>query len=182
MLMAVKIRKKGHPNFNVPNYGAKSRKHVLARWRKQRGIDNKKRVKKAHMGAEPTIGYRNPEAVRHVRRSGKTSAMIRNVRDLELFHESKMHETHDAIIAHSVSKRTRRMIVEAAKKRGIEVANPGADLERKPKAGKEAKAAKAEAKAEAAQKGQGPAKGREGPKPPQAAGAAKENGGAVNEH
>ncbi len=162
--MFMTFKKKSHPKFNVPNYGAKSRKGVKERWRKQRGIDNKKRVKKAFMGAEPTIGYRNPAAIRHMRGSGKRAALIRNVSDIEAFHGRKMHETHDAIIVHAVSKRTRRLILEAAKKHGIEVANPGIGLAKKEE-GKE----KQEAKGSEATK---PIKAT----PPQ------EKKGAVNEH
>ena len=40
------VKKKSHPNFKVPNYGAKTGRRVKARWRKQRGIDNKKRIKR----------------------------------------------------------------------------------------------------------------------------------------
>ena len=40
----MKMIKRKHPRFNVPNYGAKKRKRVMARWRKQRGVDNKKRI------------------------------------------------------------------------------------------------------------------------------------------
>jgi ribosomal protein L32E len=67
------IKKKGHPTFNVPNFGSKSRSRVKARWRKQRGIDNKKREKMDFMGAEPTIGYRNPESLRGVRGAARGS-------------------------------------------------------------------------------------------------------------
>ncbi len=67
----------------MPNFGAKSRKRVLARWRKQRGIDNKKRIKKDFMGAEPTIGYRNPESLRGVRVNGKRIMLVHNVEELK---------------------------------------------------------------------------------------------------
>ncbi len=122
-------KKKAHPKFNVPNYGTKSRKRVKERWRKQRGIDNKKRVKKAFMGAEPTIGYRNPEEVRHVRLSGKRLTLVHNVADIEAIRSSGMDKTHDAIIAHSVSKRKRLSIVEASRKYGIGIANHGRQKE-----------------------------------------------------
>ncbi|MEM0106653.1 MAG: eL32 family ribosomal protein, partial [Candidatus Micrarchaeaceae archaeon] len=62
--------KKLHPKFLVPNVYAKNRSRVKDRWRKQRGIDNKKRIKKAFMGAEPTIGYRNPSSIRGTRKNG----------------------------------------------------------------------------------------------------------------
>ena len=70
----------------MPNFGAKSRSRVKARWRKQRGIDNKKRVKKDFMGAEPTIGYRNPEILRGVRENGKRIVLVHNVDELKSAH------------------------------------------------------------------------------------------------
>src|SRR5271169_3478888 len=77
------LRKKSHPTFNVPNFGTKSRKRVPERWRKQRGIDNKKREKMDFMGAEPTIGYRNPESLRGVRRDGKRLVLVHNTEELK---------------------------------------------------------------------------------------------------
>ncbi|MDE1811213.1 MAG: hypothetical protein KGH66_04175, partial [Candidatus Micrarchaeota archaeon] len=65
--MTITMKKKPHPKFNVPNFGARSMSRVPERWRKQRGIDNKKRIKRNFMGAEPTIGYGNPKAIRGVR-------------------------------------------------------------------------------------------------------------------
>jgi ribosomal protein L32E len=160
------IRKKPHPKFNVPNYGAKSRSRVKERWRKQRGIDNKKRIKMAMMGAEPTIGYRNPEAIRHLRASGRRAAQIRNVKDMNDFVERKMGETHDAIVAHSVSKRVRRQMLEIAKKHNVRIANVSAksvERERKPEKAKVVKAEADRAKQEAA-KAIGQAKPAEAPK------------------
>ncbi len=75
--------KKRHPKFNVPNYGAKKRSRVLPRWRKQRGIDSKKRIKKDYMGAEPTIGYRNPDIVSGMRISGNRLVVAGNLAQLK---------------------------------------------------------------------------------------------------
>lgn len=120
------MKKKGHPKFNVPNYGAKKRKRVKERWRKQRGIDNKKRIKMAMMGAEPTIGYRNPESIRHIRASGRRPAAVRSLGELNALIERKGHETHDIVVAHSVSNRTRRLMLELAGKHNVRLANVSA--------------------------------------------------------
>ncbi|MDE1865649.1 MAG: hypothetical protein KGH94_03380 [Candidatus Micrarchaeota archaeon] len=106
--------KKSHPTFNVPNFGAKSRKRVKARWRKQRGIDNKKREKMDFMGAEPTIGYRNPESLRGVRRSGKRIMIVHNVDELKRLMAGDVSGI-EVTIAGGVSVRKRIAITEFAK-------------------------------------------------------------------
>jgi large subunit ribosomal protein L32e len=113
--MAIKrIKKKGHPTFNVPNFGTKSRSRVPERWRKQRGIDNKKREKMDFMGAEPTIGYRNPESIRGMRINGKRLVLVHNVDELKTVLEGDISAI-DVTIAGGVSTRKRIAITEAAK-------------------------------------------------------------------
>jgi large subunit ribosomal protein L32e len=118
------LKKRSHPKFNVPNYGAKKRSGVKARWRKQRGIDNKKRIKKRFMGAEPTIGYRNPESIRNLRASGRRAVLVHNVDELKEV-ISGMQESFDITVAGAVSARKRAQIVEVAKANGLHVTNGG---------------------------------------------------------
>ena len=116
------MMKRGHPKFNVPNFGAKSRKRVKARWRKQRGIDNKKRIKKDFMGAEPNIGYGNPESIRGLRASGRRLVVVHNLKELKGMKEA---QTFDVAIAHDVSKRKRQEIISAARSGNIHIINSG---------------------------------------------------------
>lgn len=115
--------RKSHPKFNVPNYGARSRKRVKARWRKQRGIDNKKRIKKDFMGAEPTIGYGNPESVKGIRANGKRIMIVRNAKELERLIKENALEGYDVTIAGGVSLRKRIGITEIAGRKGLNVTN-----------------------------------------------------------
>jgi len=117
------MQKKTHPTFSIPNYGSKHRKRVLPRWRKQRGIDNKKRVKYAFMGAEPTIGYGNPESLKGVRVNGNKTVLVHNTDELKMLIDKKMVAGYDVIIAKSVSIRKRIAITEVAKKAKIHVTN-----------------------------------------------------------
>lgn len=112
--MKITIKKKGHPTFNVPNFGAKSRSRVKPRWRKQRGIDNKKREKMDFMGAEPTIGYRNPESLRGVRANGKRIALVHNLDELKGLLAGDVSGI-DVTIAGGVAMRKRIAITEHAK-------------------------------------------------------------------
>lgn len=117
------MNKKPHPTFSVPNFGAKNRKRVLPRWRKQRGIDSKKRIKRNFMGAEPTIGYRNPESIRGVRANGKRIVIVRNAEELNKLIKSKGLEGCDVTVSKSVSLRKRIAITEIAVKSRINVTN-----------------------------------------------------------
>ncbi len=116
-------KKKGHPTFSIPNYGAKKRKRVLPRWRKQRGIDNKKRIKKSFMGAEPTIGYKNPDSLQGIRANGKRIMLVHNANELNGLIEKRMLEGYDVTIAKGVSARKRVGITEIASKAKIKVTN-----------------------------------------------------------
>ena len=122
------LKKKSHPKFNVPNYGAKSRKRVLPRWRKQRGIDSKKRIKKAFMGAEPTIGYKTPDTLIGIRASGKRLVVVHNVAELESVVKgaSKFADAFEVSIAGGVGKKKGALILGAAKALSVKVVNEGA--------------------------------------------------------
>ncbi len=117
------MKKKTHPIFSIPNYGSKKRKRVLPRWRKQRGIDNKKRVKYAFMGAEPTIGYGNPESLKGVRVNGKRTVLVHNPDEIKTLMEKNALQGYDVIIAKGVSVRKRIAITEIAKKAKVNVTN-----------------------------------------------------------
>ncbi|MGC8568081.1 MAG: eL32 family ribosomal protein [Candidatus Micrarchaeia archaeon] len=114
------LAKKKHPKFNVPNFGAKSRSRVKARWRKQRGDDNKKRIKKPFMGAEPNIGYKNPESIRHTR-NGRFYARIENMAQLQELISKKA--SVDIILASTLSKYKKAKLTEEASKNGFKVVN-----------------------------------------------------------
>ena len=62
---------------------------VKARWRKQRGIDNKKRIKKDFAGAEPTIGYKNMDSQMGLRADGNRMILVHNVAELQGFIDRK---------------------------------------------------------------------------------------------
>ena len=114
------IRKKNHPTFNVPNFGAKNRKRVQERWRKQRGIDSKKRVKRSGYGAVPNIGYRNSDDVRGMRPDGTMGILVRNRKELD---EAMKMEGVSIILASGLSKRTRAELEKAAEAGKARIAN-----------------------------------------------------------
>ncbi len=119
------LKKKTHPKFNVPNFGTKNRKRVKDSWRKQRGIDNKKRIKRDFMGAEPTIGYRNPESLRGVRKTGLRIMVIHSMPELHGVIENPDIDTksYEFAMAHGTSKRLRTEMLKFAKEQKLRFVN-----------------------------------------------------------
>ncbi len=74
--------KRSNPKFRVPNFQGPNRKGVKARWRHQRGIDNKRRVKKLNRGPIPKIGYKNSDVLRYSRPDGSFELLVHNRTEL----------------------------------------------------------------------------------------------------
>jgi large subunit ribosomal protein L32e len=95
-------------------------------WRKPKGIDG--RVRRRFKGAVPmpSIGYGSDKKTRNVHPNGFKSVVVANVSELEML---MMHNrTYAATVAHSVSSRVRRDIVERAEQLSIRVTNAAAKL------------------------------------------------------
>jgi len=108
-----------HPKFNVPNSDRKKR--VKDRWRKPRGIDNKKRVGKKIMGASPNVGWRSARDDRGFHPSGAKEVLIRSIKDLESLQKGDKIALR---IAAAVGAKKKSAIVEKAKAMGFAVLNP----------------------------------------------------------
>lgn len=95
-------------------------------WRKPKGIDG--RVRRRFKGAipMPSIGFGSDKATRNVHPHGFRTVVINNASELEML---MMHNrTYAATVAHSVSSRVRREIVQRAEQLAIRVTNGGAKL------------------------------------------------------
>jgi large subunit ribosomal protein L32e len=95
-------------------------------WRKPKGIDG--RVRRRFKGAlpMPNVGYGSDKKTRNVHPNGFKSVVVSNVAELEML---MMHNrTYAATVAHSVSSRIRRDIVERAEQLAIKVTNAAAKL------------------------------------------------------
>jgi len=95
-------------------------------WRRPKGIDG--RVRRKFKGAirMPNIGYGSNKKTRHTLPNGFLKFVVNNVAELEmlLMHNRK----YCAEIAHNVSGRKRRDIVERAEQLNIRVTNVNARL------------------------------------------------------
>ncbi|MEW6328942.1 MAG: 50S ribosomal protein L32e [Candidatus Micrarchaeota archaeon] len=116
--METKPKKRKHPKFFRSNFGRKERKRVKDNWRKPRGIDNKKRLKIKWMGAEPNIGWKNPERIRGLHPSGAREVLVHNVYELE-----NIEQGCAVRIARGVGRRKRAMITDEAANMGLRVLN-----------------------------------------------------------
>ena len=112
------MRKKKKPKFNVLNAGGKrGKKRVKKRWRKPKGIDNKKRVREKWAGKSPNIGYKNPDHIRGLHPCGLREVLVHNEKELDGLKNVAVR------IASSVGKRKKTLILEKALAMGLKVVN-----------------------------------------------------------
>ena len=98
---------------------------VKPNWRKQKGIDSRVRRKFKGCGVvQPNIGYGTNKKHRHILPNGMLKAVVHNMADLELL---MMHNRrYCAEVAHNVSARKRKEIVERAMQLDVKVLNKDA--------------------------------------------------------
>ncbi|XP_040600299.1 60S ribosomal protein L32-like [Mesocricetus auratus] len=99
---------------------------IKLNWWKPRGIDN--RVQRRFKGQilMPNIGYGSNKKTKHMLSSGFRKFLVHNVRELEVL--LMCNKSYSAEIAHNVSSRTRKSIVERAAQLAIRITNPNARL------------------------------------------------------
>lgn len=105
---------------------------VRPSWRKPKGIDG--RVRRRFKGSipMPSVGYGSDKATRNVHPHGFKTIVVSNVAELEML---MMHNrTYAATVAHSVSSRVRRAIVDRAEQLAIRVTNAKARMEKEDEA------------------------------------------------
>merc|ERR1712098_426171 len=102
---------------------------VKQNWRKPKGIDNRVRRRFKGQYKMPNIGYGTWKKCKHVLPSGFKKFLVHNVRELEIL--LMQNRTFAAEIAHSVSSKKRKDIVERAQQLAIKVTNPNARLRSK---------------------------------------------------
>ncbi|KAK6474041.1 60S ribosomal protein L32 [Huso huso] len=99
---------------------------VKKNWRKPRGIDNRVRRRFKGQILMPNIGYGSNKKTKHMLPTGFRKFLVHNIKELEVLMMS--NKTHCAEIAHNVSSKNRKIIVERAAQLAIKVTNPNARL------------------------------------------------------
>ncbi|XP_029727005.1 large ribosomal subunit protein eL32-like [Aedes albopictus] len=95
-------------------------------WRKPKGIDNRVRRRFKGQYLIPNIGYGSNKRTRHMLPNGFKKFLVHNVRELEVL--MMQNRVYCAEIAHAVSSKKRKQIVERAKQLAIAVTNPNGRL------------------------------------------------------
>ncbi|KAF4644075.1 ribosomal protein RPL32 [Toxoplasma gondii] len=118
----VKKRVKSFPRFQSDRY-----KRVKSSWRKPKGIDCRVRRKFKGTNTMPNIGYGSNKKTRHMLPNGFFKFLVSSPKDIELL---LMHNTKFAAeIAHNISSRKRREILERADQLNVLVLNRSARLD-----------------------------------------------------
>ncbi|KAK2114327.1 60S ribosomal protein L32, partial [Saguinus oedipus] len=99
---------------------------IKRHWRKPRGIDNRVRRRFKGQILMPNIGYRSNKKIKHMLPSGFWKFLVHNVKELEVL--LMCNKSYCAEIAHNVSSKNRKAIVERAAQLAIRVTNPNARL------------------------------------------------------
>merc|ERR1711997_1255782 len=99
---------------------------VKRNWRKPKGIDNRVRRKFKGMYLMPNIGYGSAKETRHMLPTGFRKVLVHNVKELEVL--MMPNKKFCAEIAHGVSPKNRKTLVERAQQLCIRVTNPNARL------------------------------------------------------
>nr|ALS05069.1 60S ribosomal protein L32 [Centropages tenuiremis] len=95
-------------------------------WRRPKGIDNRVRRKFRGMYKLPGIGYGSNKATRHMLPTGFRKVLVNNLKELEVL--MMQNKKYCAEIAHGVSSKNRKAIVERAQQLAIRVTNGSAKL------------------------------------------------------
>jgi len=99
---------------------------VKSSWRRPRGIDSRQRRKFKGLTSLVHIGYGSDKATRHRQPGGFYKFTIHNIKELEVL--LMQNRKYAAEIAHNVSSRKRKEIVERAEQLNIKLLNGSARL------------------------------------------------------
>merc|ERR1719411_610619 len=95
-------------------------------WRKPKGIDNRVRRKFKAMYLMPNIGYGSAKTTKHMLPIGFRKVLVHNIKELEVL--MMQNKKFCAEIAHGVSAKNRKTLVERAQQLCIRVTNANARL------------------------------------------------------
>ncbi|XP_017769187.1 PREDICTED: 60S ribosomal protein L32 [Nicrophorus vespilloides] len=95
-------------------------------WRKPKGIDNRVRRRFKGQYKMPNIGYGSAKFTKHMLPSGFRKVLINNVKELEVL--MMQNRKFCGEIAHAVSSKKRKEIVERAQQLSIRITNGHARL------------------------------------------------------
>jgi large subunit ribosomal protein L32e len=95
-------------------------------WRRPKGIDNRVRRKFRGMYKLPGIGYGSAKSTKHMLPTGFRKVLVHNLKELEVL--MMQNKKFCAEIAHGVSSKNRKALIERAQQLAIRVTNPSAKM------------------------------------------------------
>jgi len=95
-------------------------------WRKPKGIDNRVRRRFKGQYLMPSIGYGSNKKTKHMLPTGFRKVLVHNLKELEML--MMQNRKFCAEIAHGVSSKKRKSIVERAQQLAVRVTNANARL------------------------------------------------------
>ncbi|GMT25777.1 hypothetical protein PFISCL1PPCAC_17074, partial [Pristionchus fissidentatus] len=95
-------------------------------WRRPKGIDNRVRRRFKGQRLMPNIGYGNARNIRHVLPNGFKKVLVHNTKDLDMLLMN--NKRYCGEVAHAVSAKKRKAIVERAAALNIKLTNGHARL------------------------------------------------------
>ncbi len=113
-----KILKSRKPNF-IRGDSNKEKCKTRLKWKKPRGLHNKRRLRKKGHQKNPSVGFRSPRQVRSLDKHGLVPYIVRNVKDLKKLDK----ESNSLILASGVGLKKRIIILEECLKNDIQVSN-----------------------------------------------------------
>eukprot|EP00286_Rhodomonas_abbreviata_P011754 CAMPEP_0181319890 /NCGR_PEP_ID=MMETSP1101-20121128/17819_1 /TAXON_ID=46948 /ORGANISM="Rhodomonas abbreviata, Strain Caron Lab Isolate" /LENGTH=138 /DNA_ID=CAMNT_0023427533 /DNA_START=41 /DNA_END=457 /DNA_ORIENTATION=+ len=120
------VKKRTNGKDFVRHMSNRFKKLATGTWRKSKGIDSSVRRRFKGTIPQPSIGYGSDKATRNLLPNGFYKFLVHNPKELEML---MMHnKKYCAEIAHNVSSKTRKVIVERADQLNIKVTNAGAKL------------------------------------------------------
>merc|ERR1712083_837731 len=101
-------------------------KKLSRNWSKPKGIDNRVRRRFKGMYIMPNIGFGSAKTTKHMLPTGFRKVLVHNVKELEVL--MMQNKKFCAEIAHGVSSKNRKVLVERAQQLCIRVTNANARL------------------------------------------------------
>ncbi len=99
-------------------------KRLKKPWRRQRGLDNKARLKLKGWEVSPNVGFRGPRSARYLHPSGYREIIVHNLKDLEGVDPKE----YAVRIAHQVGTRKKMLILGKTDELGLKVLNPVSEI------------------------------------------------------
>jgi large subunit ribosomal protein L32e len=99
-------------------------KRLKKPWRRQKGIDNKARLKLKGWEVSPNVGFRGPRLSRNLHPSGYREIMVHNLEELEGIDPKE----YAVRIAHQVGTRKKMLILGKTEELGLRVLNPVSEI------------------------------------------------------